>query len=162
MAFMSWRKDYAVGVAQIDAEHHGLFDLVNEFHDTYAHGDSRRKAAQVLNRLVAYAEEHFQHEEQLMGESGYPLLDQQKELHSELVASIFAINERLAADTARASTEILPFIKNWLVEHIVKNDMDIGEFLRRKNNQAGKALQPASTDKPEKNTLAGVAKPTEQ
>jgi len=136
MAFLSWRKDYEVGVAQIDAEHHGLFDLINAFHDTRARGDSRREVALVLNRLVAYAEEHFQHEEKLMSENGYPNLEMHREQHGELVASIFAINERLAADTVKASTEILPFIKNWLVEHIVKNDMDIGDFLRLKSRQA--------------------------
>lgn len=132
MAFLSWRRDYEVGVAQIDAEHRGLFDLVNEFHDARARGDAARETAKVLNRLVAYAEEHFQHEEKLMSDSGYPRLEAHRALHSDLVSSVFAINERLEADAGRASTEILPFLRNWLVEHIVKNDVDIGEFLRRK------------------------------
>jgi len=136
MAFLSWRRDYEVGVAQIDAEHHGLFDLINEFHDTHARGDARKETAQVLNRLVAYAEEHFQHEEKLMSDSGYPQLDKQRAQHSALVASIFEINERLAADTAKGSTQILPLLKDWLVVHIVKSDMDLGDFLRRRDNQA--------------------------
>jgi hemerythrin len=144
MTFMSWRKDYEVGVPQIDAEHRRLFDLINEFHDTFTQVDARKQIAQMLNRLVAYAEEHFQHEEQLMGDSGYPQLDMHRELHSGLVSSIFAINERLAADTAKASTETVQFLKNWLLQHILKHDVDIAEFLQRKANQAGKANPDAA------------------
>ena len=135
MPFLSWRKEYAVGVAQIDAEHRGLFDLINAYHDIHARANSSREAAKILNRLVAYAEEHFQHEEKLMSDGGYPPLDAHRQQHSEFVASIFAINERLAVDTARANAEILPFVKNWLVEHIIRSDMEIADFLRRKARQ---------------------------
>jgi len=138
MTFMSWRKDYEVGVPQIDAEHHRLFDLINEFHDTFVRGEARNDVARVLNRLVAYAEEHFQHEEQLMSDNGYPQLDMHKALHHELVLSIFAINERLAAAAVKTSTETVQFLKNWLLDHILQHDMDIGDFLRRKNKQASK------------------------
>jgi len=158
MAFLSWRRDYEVGVKLIDAEHRGLFDLINEFHDTRARGNAGKEAAQVLNRLIAYAEEHFQHEEKLMSDNGYRLLDQHRQLHSDLVSSIFAINERLAADTANASAEILPFIKNWLVEHIIQHDMDIGDFMRRKSGQAKNALQQA----PEQQVAPKTAKELEQ
>ena len=141
MAFLSWRKEYEVGVAQIDAEHRGLFALVNEYHDTCRHGSSAREAARVLNSLIVYAEAHFQHEELLMSDCGYPRLEAQREQHSQLVKSIFAINERIAADNARVNAEILPFIKNWLVGHIVNSDMDIGDYLRRK---AGNITTPSA------------------
>jgi hemerythrin len=136
MTYLSWRRDYEVGVAQIDAEHHGLFDLINEFHETRARSDSPRESAKVLNRLIAYAEVHFQHEEKLMSDNNYPRLDMHRELHNDLVASIFAINERLAKDSERAGTEVLTFIRIWLVEHIIKNDIDVGSYLQRKASQA--------------------------
>jgi len=148
MTFMSWRKDYEVGVPQIDAEHRLLFDLVNEFHDTYARGGTQREIAHLLNRLIAYAEEHFQHEEKLMSDNGYPQLDLHQKLHSELVLSVFAINEGLAADTVKASKETVQFLKSWLLDHILKHDMDIGDFLRRKSMQAAKAFQNMAAEKP--------------
>lgn len=158
MAFLSWRKDYAVGVKQIDAEHRGLFDLINALHDTQARAGSSRDAARILNRLVAYAEEHFQHEERLMSDSGYPLLDAHREQHSAFVASIFAINERLALDTVRAGAEILPFAKNWLVKHIIRSDMEIAEFLRRKARQT----IPAAEDPMQPGAAAEAAEQLEQ
>ena len=130
MAFLSWRKDYELGVEQIDTEHHRLFDMVNEFHETYSSSDRHKEIPHLLNRLVVYAEEHFQHEEKLMSQNGYPLLEKHREQHGDLVTAIFAINERLASDPAKASAETLQFVKKWLQDHILKDDMDIADFLR--------------------------------
>ena len=158
MTFMSWRKEYEVGVPQIDDEHRRLFSLINEYHDEHARGDTRAQIPRLLNQLVSYAEEHFQHEEKLMSDNGYPLLDKHRELHHDLVASVFAINERLAADPGRARTEILQLVKNWLVDHIIKNDIDIAEFLQRRNNQAIKARHDEAAEKPEDKAPADAAK----
>ena len=146
MAFMSWRKEYELGVHAVDAEHKQLFVLINQFHDALAAGGESRQIALVLNRLTAYAEAHFQREEQLMTDNGYPRLEQHREQHSDLVRSIFAINERLATDANQARREVLAFIRNWLIEHIVKSDMDIADFLKRKAAQASRALAQAGKD----------------
>jgi hemerythrin len=138
MTVMSWRREYEVGVPQIDAEHRSLFDLVNEFHETYMRGDSRKEIPVVLNRLITYAEAHFQHEEKLMEEIGYPQIERQRKEHADLVTSIFAINENLATEPAHASRETVRFIKAWLLDHIVKDDMDIGDFLRHKSGRESK------------------------
>ena len=146
MTLLSWRKDYEVGVSQIDTEHHRLFDLVNVFHENYLKGDGPKEIPRMLNQLVAYAQEHFQHEEDLMSENDYPLLDKHRDQHSELVTSIFEINNRFAADPVKASAETLQFLKNWLHDHIVHDDMDIADFLLRKANQAKAAVQHDSCD----------------
>jgi hemerythrin len=139
MILLSWQDDYRVGVPLIDQEHRYLFALINEFHDKHASGDPHRQVILVLNRLVAYAEQHFQHEEALMKEYGYPRLAHQHELHEELYSSIFALNERLSSETARVDADTLRFLRHWLLGHILKEDMDIGDFMRRKSIQAQKA-----------------------
>jgi len=139
MILLSWREDYRVGVHLIDTEHSNLFKLINEFHDQYRSGDTHRQLVLVLNRLVAYAEEHFQHEEALMRETGYPRLERQQDLHQKLYSSIFDLNEKLSLEGANADAETLRFLKHWILGHILKEDMDIGDFLRRKAVQAEKA-----------------------
>ena len=160
MTLMSWRKDYEVGVPQIDAEHFRLFELINEFHEIYLRGDGRKEIPKILNQLVAYAQTHFQHEETLMSENGYPHLDKQREQHSHLVTSIFDINERFAADQAKASIETLHFVKSWLQEHILQEDMDIADFLRRKAHQTAKAQHDKLGEKSSDNALHDPAAKT--
>lgn len=144
MAFLSWRMDYEVGVKQIDSEHQTLFNIINEFHDNYARGDFNKKTPYLLNALVAYTEEHFQHEEKLMSENDYPLFDKHSEQHSDLVTSIFTINERLENDPAKASAETMQFVKKWLCDHILKNDMDFADYLKRRAKQTKNADQDKS------------------
>jgi hemerythrin len=136
MILLSWRENYRVGIQAIDTEHQYLFKLINEFHDKYAYGDTHRQLVLVLNRLVAYAEEHFRHEEALMQQIGYPRVARQREMHAKLYTSIFALNEKLSLDGAKADAETLRFLKTWIIGHILNEDMDIGEFLRRKCGQS--------------------------
>ena len=140
MTFMSWRKEYELGVPLIDTEHHHLFDLINEFHDACARGEGRKEILHTLNQLVAYAEEHFQHEEALMSHNGFAQLDRHRELHADLITSVFTINETFAADPARAGAETLQFVKRWLSDHILQEDMEIADFLQRKIAQAKRSV----------------------
>jgi len=156
MIFLSWRENYRVGIQLIDTEHEYLFKLINEFHDKYTSGDTHRQLLLVLNRLVAYAEEHFRHEEALMREVAYPRVARQQEMHENLYASIFTLNEKLSQDGAKADAETLRFLKSWIVEHILNEDVDIGEFLRRKSAQAEKAVQ-GTTKNPAAQQLAAKA-----
>ena len=132
MPFLSWSKDYEVGVKQIDHEHRHLFDLINQYHEQHTRQISPSEIAQLLNRLVAYAEEHFKHEEKLMADIDYPLFDEHSERHNNLISAIFSINEGLSIDMVKASAETLEFIKNWLQNHILKDDINIGNYLRQK------------------------------
>ena len=135
MAFFDWSKEYQVDVEQIDAEHHHLFDLINEYYIGHARRDSDRDIARLLSQLVAYAEEHFEHEERLMSDIGYPPLEEHKAQHTGLITAIFEIKERLSTKSATADAEILAFVKSWLTRHILEEDIHIGDFIRKKNKQ---------------------------
>lgn len=132
MILLSWRDEYRVGVEQIDTEHRFLFALINEFHDSYQGGRSKRDLLQVLQRLVAYAEQHFQNEEALMAASEYPRLEGHHGLHEKLVASIFELNESLSTHEGSVNAATLRFLKNWLLDHIIVEDMAFGDFLKRR------------------------------
>lgn len=148
MAFMSWRQDYEVGVAQIDREHRYLFDLVNACHDSHVRDGSAMALQQVLSRLVAYAEEHFQNEERLMQDGAFPRWQAHHALHEALFDAIFELNEKRAAGTARAGMETLSFLKRWLLDHILKEDMEFADFLHRKASQRRKADAAESATEP--------------
>jgi len=140
MSFLSWRDDYLVGVTQIDMEHQYLFGLINQFHDRYRSGGERKDVLAVLSSLVAYAEEHFQHEEALMARIGYPQLAPHHEQHEKLFCYIFELFQKLEKGALSGEAEMLLFLRKWLLEHILQTDMDIGRFLNRRphgNSDAG-------------------------
>jgi hemerythrin-like metal-binding protein len=148
MTFMSWRNDYEVGIAQIDQEHRYLFGLINECFDGHARGGTAKSLQEILSRLVAYAEVHFQNEERLMQDSAFPGWQAHHALHEKLFDSIFNLNEKRAAGNARADTDTLNFLKRWLLDHILKEDMVFADFLHRKAAQKRKTDVPASPAAP--------------
>jgi hemerythrin len=139
MTFLSWRTDYGVDFPQIDSEHQNLFDLINEFHDKCASGDPHPDSANVLNKLVAYAEEHFKHEEVLMEANAYPRLEHHREQHAVLFTAIFKLHERFAANPSALDAGTRNFLQHWLLDHILKDDMDFRDFRIHQSEQAARA-----------------------
>ena len=146
MAFLSWRDQYRVGVEHIDQEHRFLFDLINEFHNEYRGGADRRAMEQVFNRLVQYSEEHFRHEEETMLESEYPLHAEHCALHEALYMTIFRLSEELAAGSLRIDRDTHRFLRNWLVEHIIKHDLAFGDYFARRAKAMANGEQESSEE----------------
>lgn len=130
MTLVSWRDEYRVGVPTVDAEHRYLFSLINAFHDGYLSGQPPRELLRVFTCLVAYAEEHFQHEEALMRRAGYPRLAEHKLQHDRLYATVYELNEQLARGEASVDRQTMRLLKHWLVDHILQQDLAVGDFLR--------------------------------
>ena len=64
-----WSAVYAVGDAQVDAEHKGLFALAERFERAMLEGKGKDILLELLVQLVKYAGEHFAQEEALMARS---------------------------------------------------------------------------------------------
>lgn len=131
MALLNWNDSYRVGDALIDREHCRLFDLINNFHFTYMQDRDRRDILQVLNELVRYAEEHFQHEERIMTERGYPELDRHREIHVRLFETLFSLQAKLERETIGMEQETVAFLRTWLTDHIAAEDKALGHFLAK-------------------------------
>jgi len=139
MSWISWKEDYLIGVETLDNDHKTLFGLINEFHDAFQQSRQRRDLVNILNRLVAYAEEHFDREEAAMKSHDYPETDNHHLLHEELFDTIFALNTRIETDSLPLDREIIAFLKHWLSSHILEHDLQFAYFIREKNSGDGKS-----------------------
>ena len=95
MHLVRWQDEYLVGDNTIDADHKMLFGIINEFYDAFVQSRKRSDLTHILIRLVNYAEEHFQREEKIMAEHGFPGAAEHHAIHEELYETIFALNKRL-------------------------------------------------------------------
>ena len=131
MALLSWSPQYSIGNDVIDTEHEELFRLVNAFHDHWQEKRDQQSIAQLLNQLVAYAEMHFQHEEAIMLDAGFPKLAEHQGIHEAMVETIFKLRQAFEAKNSHLEMNTMKFIKTWLVEHIIQNDYLFRDFLAR-------------------------------
>ena len=151
MALLSWSNEYAIGNAQIDGEHQELFRLINAFHDHWLAQHDAQAIAALLSRLIAYTEMHFQHEEAIMGEAGYPRLTEHQGQHEAMVDTIFKLRLAFEQNNARLEMETMKFVKNWLLEHIVRNDYLFRDFLARQKapDASGSDTAPPAAERPQ-------------
>ena len=131
MGKIVWSKDYSVQSAYLDHQHQNLIEIVNDFNQAVAKGEGAKLAYSILNRLIQYAEKHFQDEEKLLEIARYPReqLNAHLREHERLTEEIFRHEENWSSYGKDALPEIGRFLQEWLMEHILTSDMKYSRYV---------------------------------
>lgn len=129
MALLEWSEALSVGFEEIDDDHKKLIGMVNELNDAVAAGRAADVVGEVLEDLISYTAWHFRHEERLMQTHGYPGYSAHKAQHEELVDAATALQAKFVNGDPDVASTLLPFLKDWLTNHILGTDRKTGQFL---------------------------------
>ncbi len=125
MAFVEWSETMSVGVTVVDDDHKVLVDLINRVADSVRAGDEQDVVGSALNTLVAYTRYHFTREERLMEACGYPQVAAHRLLHEDLAGQVSRLHRRYLEDSRSViGAEFMAFLREWLIDHILVEDMD--------------------------------------
>lgn len=130
MAFIAAEERYRLGYPELDAQHAGLFELVNRLHEGVVSGVGRPALGELMARLRKETMLHFLQEESLMRRTGYPGLDAHKRLHDELARQVSELEAKHRGGSLVMSQSVMNFLKDWLVHHILNEDRRLAEHLR--------------------------------
>lgn len=125
------KDEYLTGIAAIDDEHRKLFAIAEDIYqlmkNDFLH-DKYDRITEVLQELRDYTAYHFGHEEAYMESIGYKKLFTQKIQHNAFIEKIdgFDLNE-VDEDQDGAIKDLLDFLTDWLVHHILEYDKQIGK-----------------------------------
>lgn len=124
MALFYWNTHLETGNHQIDGQHRRLFELTNSIADAVSGQGSLPDVPALLAELIDYANTHFCDEEKLMCRSSLTASKQQQHVcaHRAFHSRVQAIAAKSDLEQAEAVNEILNFLVNWLVTHILKLD----------------------------------------
>ena len=132
MSLLQWDENLSVGVEQFDREHRKLIAIMNELFDAIQTGHAELVLGPILVRLVDYTMTHFSNEERAMREAGYEGLAEHKALHDELIRRVAEVQRHYREGAASVvSTELMDFLKNWLIGHIQIEDKQYAPVLAR-------------------------------
>lgn len=127
-----WNRNFEIGIASVDRQHHQLVDLVNGLAEAMGADRPLPEIRTLTEVLMAYAVEHFTEEEALLAEA--PMAELEKELHRaahrgfvEKVQSLVQRPDLLQADIAQG---VLDFLTTWLISHILGTDRKIAMALQ--------------------------------
>ncbi len=123
MTLVEWNQKMSVGVSIIDDEHKKLVGMLNELHDAIDAKQTDEVLGKVLDKMVAYTVYHCKHEESLFARSDYADATQHAKEHADLTKQVLDMQKRCQdGATATLSTELLNFLKIWLLAHILRSD----------------------------------------
>ena len=130
MNHSDWIREHSVGDAEMDSYHRVFFEALEQA--TESLDPTRPAAAQErLGFLMMYARMHFEAEEQLLHQVGYPELTRHQARHQEFRESLEDLHERMGdAATPEAARETLALLRTWWMDHIQHEDMAYASFVK--------------------------------
>ena len=130
MSFITWTLDLDTGFADIDDQHKVLVDKINKFYDVYQTGNVVDiKIA--LQELLDYTVFHFDHEEKMLEEANYRMLEPHKKVHQNFVEKMQSLQGRYENGDIEATQELLNLLEGWLFRHIRLNDHGYIESVKK-------------------------------
>jgi hemerythrin len=132
---IAWRDSYNIGVGEVDQQHQELVAKLNEFLDACIKQQGKEKIIETLSFLKAYTVKHFKDEEAIMQKHNYPEYVEHKQEHDAFIASVVELENSILnqGPTILTTLKLNRTLTDWLLTHISKNDIKIGEYLRAQN-----------------------------
>ncbi len=133
---MMWKEHYRIGSELIDTQHRELFKRVSNFiRVVQAQGlweDRLEEVQSTLQFMQSYVIIHFNDEENLQKEIGYPGLEKHARIHADFREEINRFARRMEDEgfDEESMQELAARVMTWLIMHVGREDQKIGEFLR--------------------------------
>lgn len=126
-----FKEEFRTGIEIIDQEHAKLFEIADRAYVTLMDefiADKFDYIIDILKELEEYSVVHFQHEEEYMMSIRYKKLFSQKAEHQEFIEKFESYHlDDIDENQKVVMLEILDYLGNWLVHHILESDKFIGQ-----------------------------------
>jgi hemerythrin-like metal-binding protein len=122
MPLITWGKKLEVGIGIIDSQHRRLVDLINQLDKATEEGRGNEVVGETLKGLIDYTHTHFRTEEDLLKEHDYEDYDLHRREHRIFTDQIEIYRDRLNAGSLRISSNVMGYMRGWLLTHIGSSD----------------------------------------
>jgi hemerythrin-like metal-binding protein len=119
---IQWGPKYYIGLKEIDNQHKVLVELINELYSNYGKKTNQASTSRVLKKLADYTIYHFGNEEDYFKKFGYKDTENHIHQHKMFVDKILKVVDEFKAGDTSISLDLVDFLKDWLINHILKID----------------------------------------
>lgn len=128
MPYMEWTNEFSIGVPFFDDEHKQLVVMTNALRKAIAGGTDIVGLRKLEAELFEHVAAHFRHEEMFFDDYAYA--EEHAEQHALLLRRVAVYQTSAAADpSVEMCAQMLEFLSDALVRHIVHCDMKLGAHL---------------------------------
>jgi hemerythrin-like metal-binding protein len=124
---MEWKKEYSLGLEEIDAQHKQLLAAFSRIEASIAAGQNWKSTYYAVDALGDLARMHFAFEEGLMRLFGFADIELHQRQHQSFFERLRAMESHSLKETAE--TEMVQFLKDWLTRHILGTDREYAKHI---------------------------------
>ncbi len=135
MEKIEWNASFNTGVKKLDDQHKRIIDMINKLVEMGDLEVNSETIADILLRMSEYSREHFNTEEEYMLKYNFPDYSSQKAQHLEFKKKTADLCFETWEYKKSVPAEILTYLKEWWVNHILKSDMKYKTFFNEKGIQ---------------------------
>lgn len=122
----SWSNQYSLNHTVIDEQHKKLFEISNTI-EVLGLQTCKEDLAALLKELFAYMREHFSEEEAYMQSIAYPLLEEHRKMHEEIIEATTKLLKETKSMIA-LQKKLKMTSKYYFVQHILDHDLKIEKW----------------------------------
>ena len=129
---MQWSPNLSIGVHAIDQQHQELFRRINDFIKAIEMNKAKQEVISILQLLEEYIMVHFEAEEALMTQHGYPDADVHKAKHIQFTEGFHQLKaeHKTRGNSLHLALRIQSQLLDWWNNHIVRVDKKLGIYLK--------------------------------
>ncbi len=126
--FIEWGEIFSVSNGTLDAQHKQIVKRMNDLLSVLSSKSREQTIKKSIVRLRSVLEIHFRYEEALMKYSSFPEYENHRQMHRTLLIRTAELFDKYEDKTVSIS-EIIVFIKEWWLRHIINDDREYIECI---------------------------------
>ncbi len=124
-----WDDKLSVGIKQFDDHHKKLLDLIIRLQEASNTEKNVAFVKDIFNELISYTKYHFSAEQRAMKQYEYTRFDEHVLMHNYFIKRLETYINKYTNNEKDVINELLVFLKDWLIIHILKIDKEYSSFL---------------------------------
>lgn len=125
MSLLRWRREFEVGIEEVDHEHRELLELINGLHDMMQAGADYVQVVELIGDIYAQIAAHFALEEKMMRDTHYPSLAEHREDHETLLDDLREFMDEVEEDGSFDSLQLSQDLNRWFGDHFQTHDAQL-------------------------------------
>lgn len=129
MHIMVWDERLSTCHAGMAGDHRKVVKLINRLGESMADGRGKFARCAIFDEIVRHTRMHFEMEERLMAEHGFPGAEGHRAEHASLLNKLLEHKQGVEEGGEDFSVTLLHFLDSWWSRHILTMDVYMAEFI---------------------------------
>jgi len=134
---IAWTNDFEISIPEIDQQHKKLVALLNDLYAKFQEDETDKEyLIKLLIELYDYTDYHFESKEKFYHkkESDKSRVKKHIQEHKKFLSNVLAFKRKVENGEDDFTLELMFFLKDWVIEHIMYNDKKLINAIKKDNN----------------------------